>query len=123
MTDFSTMDKKEIPELILWEKYLIYATAFGISDKVLKDLKVVYPQIMDSTFMTSNDYMYLYLLTHTNTSNNFVHSINHSVATSFNYSSGSGGGGGFSGGGGFGGGGGRNGRKIIIPNGKVKKGH
>ena len=112
MDDFSTMDKKEIPELVLWEKYLIYATAFGISDKVLKDLKVVYPQIMDSNYMASNDYIYLYLLTNNNLSNNFVHSINNSVISSFNYSSGSGAGGGFSSGGGFGGGGGRNGRKI-----------
>ena len=113
MDDFSMLDKREIPELVLWEKYLIYATAFGISDKVLKDLKIVYHELNDPNFMYSNNYMYLYLMTHNNLSNNFVHSINHSVTSSFNYSSGSGGGGGFSGGGGFGGGGGRNGRKII----------
>lgn len=121
MNDFSMMDKKEIPELILWEKYLIYATAFGISDKVLKDLKVVYPELNDPNFTYSNNYMYLYLITHNNISNNFVHSINHSVTSSFNYSSGSGSGGGFSGGGGFGGGGGRNGRKINTLNKTTKR--
>ena len=115
MEDFSMMDKKEVPELVLWEKYLVYATAFGISDKVLKQLKVVYPQITDEQFMRSYNYSYLYLMSHSNFSNNFVRSITSSVTSAYNsvnYSSGSGGGGGFSGGGGFGGGGGRNGRKI-----------
>lgn len=115
MNDFSMLDKKEVPELVLWEKYLVYATAFGISDKVIKQLKVVYPQITDEQFMSSYNYSYLYLMSNRNFSNNFVRSISNSVTSSYNYtnySSGSGGGGGFSGGGGFGGGGGRNGRKI-----------
>ena len=116
MEDFSMLDKKEVPELVLWEKYLVYATAFGISDKVLKQLKVVYPQITDEQFMNSYGYSYLYLMSSRNFSNNFVRSINNSVTSAYNsvnYSSGSGGGGGFSGGGGFGGGGGRNGWKIA----------
>lgn len=115
MDDFSMMDEKQVPELVLWEKYLVYATAFGIADKVLKQLKVVYPQITDTNYMNSNGYTYLYLMYNTNISNNFINSINTSVTSAYssvNYSSGSGSGGGFSGGGGFGGGGGRNGRKI-----------
>ena len=116
MEDFSMLDKKEVPELVLWEKYLVYATAFGISDKVLKQLKVVYPQITDEQFMSSYGYSYLYLMSNRNFSNTFVRSINNSVISAYNfanYSSGSGGGGGFSSGGGFGGGGGRNGWKIV----------
>lgn len=115
MEDFSMMKEKEVPELVLWEKYLVYATAFGISDKVIKQLKVVYPQITDPNYMNSNGYSYLYFMSSNNFSNNFINSINTSVTNTFNsvnYSSGSGSGGGFSGGGGFGGGGGRNGRKI-----------
>lgn len=115
MEDFSMMKEKEIPELALWEKYLVYATAFGISDKVLKQLKVVYPQITDAEYMNSHGYSYLYWMSYGNFSNNFIHSINTSINNTYNsinYSSGSGSGGGFSGGGGFGGGGGRNGRKI-----------
>ena len=117
MNDFSMMDQKEVPELVLWEKYLVYATAFGIADKVLKQLKVVYPQITDADYMNSNGYTYLYLMYHSNISNNFINSINTSVTSAYssvNYSSGSGSGGGFSGGGGFGGGGGRNGRTLIY---------
>ena len=115
MEDFSMMKEKEVPELVLWEKYLVYATAFGISDKVLKQLKVVYPQITDIDYMNSHGYSYLYWMYYGNISNNFIHSMNSSITNTYNainYSSGSGSGGGFSGGGGFGGGGGRNGRKI-----------
>lgn len=117
MQDFSMMKEKEVPELSLWEKYLIFATAFGIADKVLKQLKIVYPQMMDETYMNTHNYYYLYLMSNGNFSNNFVHSINSSIADTYNsvnYSSGSGSGGGFSGGGGFGGGGGRNGRTLTC---------
>lgn len=116
MEEFSLIKDREVPELVLWEKYLVYATAFGISDKVLKQLKVVYPQITDMDYMSSNGYAYMYLMYSNNFNNSFVSTLNSSVNASYqstiNYSSGSGAGGGFSGGGGFGGGGGRNGRKI-----------
>lgn len=117
MEDFSMMKEKEVPELVLWEKYLVFATAFGIADKVLKQLKIVYPQMMNETYMNANGYYYLYLMSNGNFNNNIVHSINSAITTTYNsvnYSSGSGSGGGFSGGGGFGGGGGRNGRTLKI---------
>lgn len=124
MEEFSMMNDKTVPELVLWEKYLVYATAFGIADKVLKQLKVVYPQITDIDYMNSHGYTYMYLMYSHNFSNSFISSLNNAVNVSYhrtyssnystNYSSGSGGGGGFSSGGGFGGGGGRNGRKIIY---------
>ena len=34
------INEREIYELPLWEKYLIYATAFGISEKVIKAIKI-----------------------------------------------------------------------------------
>lgn len=108
MEDFSMLSEKGVPELVLWERYLVYATAFGISDKVIKQLKVVYPQITDSDYMCSHGYTYLYLMGSNNFSNNFISKINSSVTSTYNsinYSSGSGAGGGFSGGGGGGGGG------------------
>ncbi len=117
MQDFSMMKEKEVPELVLWEKYLVFATAFGIADTVLKQLKVIYPQFSDVDYMTSHGYAYLYWMSYGNFSHNFIHTIDHSITstyTSLNYSSGSGSGGGFSSGGGFGGGGGRNGRKIKF---------
>lgn len=115
MEEFSMIDDKTVPELVLWEKYLVYATVFGIADKVLKQLKVVYPQITNSDYMTSHGYTYMHLMYASNFNNSFIKTLDNSVKTTYsntNLSSGSGSGGGFSGGGGFGGGGGRNGRKI-----------
>lgn len=120
MSEFSLMKEREVPELVLWEKYLVYATAFGISEKVLKQLKVVYPQISDEQYM-ANGYTYLYLINSRSFGNSFISTLNTSVGSSYtsltnvshtSYSSGSGSGGGFSSGGGFGGGGGRNGWQI-----------
>lgn len=112
MEEFSMIDEKSIPELVLWEKYLVYATAFGIADKVLEQLKVVYPQITDTDYMSGYGYAYMHLMYVAGGRIPFITTINTSVASTYNsvnYSSGSGSGGGFSGGGGFGGGGGRNG--------------
>lgn len=108
MNDFSLLDKREVPEIVIWEKFLVYATAFGIADKVLKQLKIVYPNIEE--MVNVNTYTYMYLMVHTNFSNSFSNSISNSISST--YSSATGGGGGFSGGGGRtevagGGGGGR----------------
>ena len=96
MEDFSLLKDKEIPSLVVWEKYLVFATAFGISEKVLKQLKVVYPEI---TNMDSAMYTYSYI--HIMNSVNIGSCINSSVYSAIG-SSGSGAGGGFSGGGGGG---------------------
>ena len=96
MEEFSLLKDKEIPALILWEKYLVFATAFGISEKVLKQLKVVYPEI---TNMDSAMYNYSYI--HVMNTVNIGDCINSSVYSAIG-SSGSGAGGGFSGGGGGG---------------------
>ncbi|MBQ7881908.1 MAG: DUF2207 domain-containing protein, partial [Treponema sp.] len=38
MEDFSLLDEKEVPDIVIWEKFLVYATAFGIAEKVIKQL-------------------------------------------------------------------------------------
>lgn len=96
MEEFSLLKDKEVPALVLWEKYLVFATAFGISEKVLKQLKVVYPEITDM-----NSAMYNYSYIHIMNSVNIGDCINNSVYSAIG-SSGSGAGGGFSGGGGGG---------------------
>ena len=111
MEEFSLLNEREVPELVLWEKYLVYATAFGIADKVLKQLKVVYPNIDEIDGVNTSTYMYF--MYHSNFNTNFSKAISSSIASA-TYSSGSGSGGGFSGGGGFGGGGRRWRRKIKI---------
>lgn len=98
MEDFSLLNEKEVPALTVWEGFLVYATVFGIADKVIKQLKIIYPEIenMDNF----NRGSYVYLMSHTNFNSSFNKAINSSISSAM--SSGSGGGGGFSGGGGFG---------------------
>ena len=98
MEDFSLLDEKEVPALEVWEKYLVYATAFGIAEKVLKQLKTIYPNIDEID--TFNSSAYMYFMYHSNFTTSFNSAINTSISSA--YSSGSGGGGGFSGGGGGG---------------------
>lgn len=38
------MKEREVLDLVIWEQYLIYATAFGISEKVVKALKIRVPE-------------------------------------------------------------------------------
>lgn len=99
MEDFSLLKEKEVPDLVIWEHFLVYATAFGISDKVIKQLSIVYPNFETSDAFVTGSYMHL--VATTNFASTFTNSISSSINTS--YSSGSGGGGGFSGGGGGGG--------------------
>ena len=96
MEDFSMLDKREIPEIVIWEKFLVYATVFGIADKVLKQLKDVYPNINEQ--LDINTYSCMYLMMNTNFSNSFSSAVTSSMSSA--YSSATGGGGGFSGGGG-----------------------
>ena len=98
MKEFSMLDKREIPEVVIWEKFLVYATVFGVAEIVLKQLKMIYPEIESQDYITT--YAYIGIMTHTNFSNTFSRTISNSISSAA--SSGSGGGGGFSGGGGGG---------------------
>ena len=112
MEDFSLLNEKEVPDLALWEKFLVYATAFGIAEKVLKQLKVAYPQLADEEYMRTH-YAPMYYMDRYDVGRSFgsAASRGYSSYASSQMSSGSGGGGGFSGGGGGGhGGGGGGGR-------------
>ena len=98
MEDFSLLKEKEVPAIEVWEKYLVYATAFGIAEKVLKQLKTIYPNIDELDAVHTSTYMYF--IYNSNFTADFSHSISSSITSS--YSSATGGGGGFSGGGGGG---------------------
>ena len=98
--EFDNMSDKEAIDVKLWEEYLIYAQIFGIADKVLKQFKKLYPDII-----TDYDYNTFVYINHVSYSG--ISSANTAYANAHSYSSG---GGGFSSGGGgggsFGGGGG-----------------
>jgi len=44
LEEFTLIAEREITETIIWKEYLIYATLFGIADKVIKQLEEVYPE-------------------------------------------------------------------------------
>ncbi len=103
LEEFSQIDKREAIEVMMWEEYLMYAQIFGIADKVAKQFKKLYPDVI-------TDYSYDSVI--------FVHTISYtgmqsatsakSRAESYSsggggFSSGGGGGGSFGGGGGGGG--------------------
>lgn len=44
LLDFSLVSEKEVTDAFIWQDYLVYASLFGIADKVAKQLKTVYPQ-------------------------------------------------------------------------------
>ena len=100
MEDFSYLNEKEVPELVLWEKYLVYATAFGIASKVLKQLQVKYPELNNQDTI-SNMVLFNAMYNSNGFNTGFINSISSSTSRMYSstYSSGSGGGGGFSGGG------------------------
>ena len=110
---FSEMERHEIPSLILWEHYLVYAVTLGVAKEVIKQLELVFPNLQEGDYRFG--YGWLTYETHSGMSSlpdsfndigealeNSIRSAQKAVSKS---SSGSGGGGGFSGGGGGGGGG------------------
>jgi len=110
LNDFGTFDQKELPEIILWERYLVYAVIFGLAKKVQKGMNVKIKEISASDGI-SPSYMDLYLYHHLsmNISNSVSTAVrgaqSAAVQAASSYASGSGSGGGFSSGGGGGGGG------------------
>lgn len=96
MEDFSLLNEREVPELVLWEKYLVYATAFGIADKVISQLKVRYPEFTNEEYMMHSGYTYMYMMNRMNfdriliSSMNRAYSAGEAARASREYSSGGG---------------------------------
>lgn len=44
LEDFSLISEKQVTETFIWQDYLVYAMLFGIADKVIKELKEIYPE-------------------------------------------------------------------------------
>ena len=116
MESYSLLDEKDIPDIVLWEKYLVYATVFGVADKIINKVKKYYPnfdKLLESdkaVFVNYSD-IGIYSRSISYQINKTVHSYNYpsvlsssGSSSSYSSSSGSGSGGGFSGGGGGGGG-------------------
>lgn len=114
---FSEMHRHEIPSLVIWEHYLVYAITLGVAKEVINQLQLVYPQMESGGHRFGGNWWYFHgarsaaaFTTMTDSFDSFTGQISQSLRTAASSSSsGAGRGGGFSGGGGggFGGGGGR----------------
>lgn len=112
LADFGRLDEKDLPEIKLWERYLVYATMFGLAVKVQNAMKM---NLEKMNYSDNIDFTYLYFDNYyfSNSMTNAVNSSlssargtisTHELASSSDSSSGGYGGGSSFGGGGFGGG-------------------
>ena len=72
LQDFTISDQREVPEVALWEDYLVFAQLFGIADKVSKGLQRLYP----------DQYAAYMAQSHLGSGQNFLTSLN-AVSSSF----------------------------------------
>lgn len=113
LNEFSNFEDYPMPSIVIWEKYLVYATVLGVADKVMKQLEVKLESLGNDdggTFFYYNYGMhhynfYFYHTLNRTYSNVYQRSVSTIAAQSAGSASG-GHGGGFSGGSSFGGGGG-----------------
>ena len=114
LEDFSRFNEKELPEVTLWDKYLVYAVVLDCADKLSKEMELKMPNMdtSDTTYVGYNPYMTHYIITSNiySSINSGIHtavaSSRSSIAASQSSSGGGFGGGSIGGGGSFGGGGG-----------------
>lgn len=113
LQDFSNMKDAEIPSLVIWEHYLVYATSLGVADEVIDQLPKVFSEqeLMnpDLTYMggyRSFNNFYIMNQAFSNTMTRVNSAVSAAQIAASQKSSGSGFGGGFSGGSSGGGGGG-----------------
>ena len=97
LEEFSRIDDKEAIEVKMWEYYLIYAQILGIADKVAKQFKKLYPEIIENNNYgyTYNDIIFINTISY--------HGMSSALSSKSRAESYSSGGGGFSSGGGGGG--------------------
>ena len=104
LDEFSQMNTKEVLEVKIWDEYLMFAYIFGNADKVAKQLKNLYPEVIEQS---NFDYDTLVFINNISTTSVSAASAARSAAESYSsggggFSSGGGGGGSFGGGGGGG---------------------
>lgn len=93
LNDFTLIREREAIEIVNWQEYLMFAQIFGIADKVAKQFKQIYPDVI-------TDVNYSTILMVNTISYNAVRSASSARSYAESYHSG---GGGFSSGGGGGG--------------------
>ena len=98
LEDFTLISERGINETAIWKEYMIYATLFGIADKVIKQFEKVYPESLPEIETYNKNVV---------VAHSYYHSMHRSAQRAIQAKRVSGGGGkaSFGGGGGFSGGG------------------
>ena len=98
LDEFTLIAEREMGETVIWKEYMVYATLFGIADKVIEQFKEVYPERIPE-FEDYNRDVFI--------ASSYHHSMYRSAQRAMQAKRASGGGGraSFGGGGGFSGGG------------------
>ena len=109
LNEYTLIKQREAIEVQLFEEYLIFAQVIGIAQKVAKQFKDIYPEVIQQSNFTSYDYI-MFINT---SSHRGISAAQSAKSRAESYSSG---GGGFSSGGGGGGsfGGGGGGRRLPL---------
>lgn len=109
LNEYTLIKQREAIEVQLFEEYLIFAQIMGIAQKVAKQFKDIYPEVIQQSNFTSYDYI-MFINT---SSHRGISAAQSAKSRAESYSSG---GGGFSSGGGGGGsfGGGGGGRRLPL---------
>ena len=103
LNDFSNIKDRSAIEVNLWQEYLMYAQMFGIAEKVAKEFKRLYPDVVTDTSYDTIIFVHT-MSYHSYSSANSARSRAQSYsAGGGGFSAGGGGGGSFGGGGGGGG--------------------
>lgn len=71
LKDYSLLREKRIDDLTIWEEYLVYATALGISEKVIKQIKANYPEVFISETWGDKNQIEKYPIMHFISNSNF----------------------------------------------------
>ena len=102
LEDYSLIKEHPPESIAIWNKYLVYATALGVADKVYKAMKMnVYDGLNDSSYTTNDLFMFYYLGGHNHISSSFstasstISSANNDSIGGIGGGSGGGGGGAF----------------------------
>lgn len=91
LKNFSKLDRHDLPEISKWEEYLVYASALGAANQVLKQLTDVYPEVKQEYYGSWFNYFgYMYGESNTiesmSTLKTFIKALSEMVDDAFNIS-------------------------------------
>lgn len=103
LNEFSNIKDRNAIEVNLWDEYLMYAMIFGIADKVMKEFKDLYPDVITDEIYDNITFVHYVSYTGINSATTAKSRAESYSGGGGGFSSGGGGGGSFGGGGGGGG--------------------